>query len=237
MHACSKKMGRLCQFLQMTAGQKGEKWPLSKQYPQTAVWTVGLGSTAFVFSAFSLALPPCCTTITNNESCTLNSYTIHHNHFFSYMEKGFFFFLTLHGLLVFCLYLTVDFEYTEHCIWFSFSWQYIKDASRQWMFSRGVRTPHFPAEVSCHWGLDLNHWQYSLSRHLDFAVRFLSRSQKPAFALFLEMFQEPFAPAHCAHEQWPVSLGLSRGPRQSWIIAGGKKQRQMYREHQELMNV
>lgn len=46
---------------------------------------------AFVFSAFSPALPPCCTTVTNHESCTLYSYTIHHNHFLSCKEKDNFF--------------------------------------------------------------------------------------------------------------------------------------------------
>lgn len=75
------------------------------------------------------------------------------------------------------------FERMENCIWFSSSWQYIRGFKALSVFQRRKK----PLQ-SC-WGQQsFETWLksltiYYLSRHLDFAVCFLSRSQKPAFAL------------------------------------------------------
>lgn len=110
------------------------------------------------------------------------------------------------------------FEWMENCIWFSSSWQYIKEASRHWVFSRRGRNPSSPAEVSSHLRLGSNCWQNILSQGILTlqCVSLVGHRSLPL--LFLEMFQDPSvplsAPIRHAREQGSESHGLSRCLRQ-----------------------
>lgn len=177
----------------------------------------------------------------NNESWVMYfySYTIHHNHFLSCKEKGNFFnptwtdgFLPLphHSFLrgwkiAFGSALAVSaqgrlqalsvFQRREKTLWSCWGQQ----SAETWL--------ELPAECS-------------FSRHLAFAVCFLSRSQSLPL-LFLEVFQDPSAPLSApslhACEQESESLGVSRCLRQIQMIPGGRQHKHMDPEQLVLMDV